>query len=216
MPVTDCVPTFSPVVLKQLMFEHALTETALSISTGIPQPTIHRLVSEKTPNPRILTLAKIAQHFQVSLDQLLGYQPLPTTVNGYPEVRSVPILQWSDLPDTLSQLPHLMRAHWPHWTHVDVPCSHNTFALPSKAALTPIVPHGALLSIDPDKSPKDGDIALVLYKKTQSASLRRIYLDGDIQELQSLDTSRKAQAYTDDISTLGTLIQTKFTYSPPQ
>ena len=60
-------------VLKHLMSQKGLTSSELARKTRIAQPVIHRLMAGDTVNPQILTLKPIADYFNISIDQLLGY-----------------------------------------------------------------------------------------------------------------------------------------------
>lgn len=52
--------------------ELKLTNEDISIKTGIPIGTINRISSGKTKNPKLSTLNKLAQVFNVTLDDLLN------------------------------------------------------------------------------------------------------------------------------------------------
>lgn len=74
----------------QLSFKHTLNNTLeylikkcgininqLHKHTGIPLSTLKRLKLNKENNPTLASLAPIANHFSVSLDQLTGREALP-------------------------------------------------------------------------------------------------------------------------------------------
>ena len=77
--------------LNQLMAHFGITIKMLSDATAIGMPTIAHLKQGKVcSNPTIGTLLPIAQYFHVSLDQLVGQEPLylsnqkPGAIRGYP------------------------------------------------------------------------------------------------------------------------------------
>ena len=49
--------------LYMFMQRHSVTEAQLARATEIPQPTIHKILSGKTTDPRISTLQSIANYF---------------------------------------------------------------------------------------------------------------------------------------------------------
>lgn len=60
-----------------LMFQFGMTQADLSERTGIAQPALHRLLSEKNTNPKLQTLQPLAAYFEVTMSQLLGEVELP-------------------------------------------------------------------------------------------------------------------------------------------
>ena len=65
-------------VLRYLMKDvGGISEGELSRRTCIPQPTIHRILSGMTPNPRVQSIQPLADFFNVTTDQLLGRISLP-------------------------------------------------------------------------------------------------------------------------------------------
>jgi len=59
-------------ILQHLMFNNHISQTDLSKATGVPQPTISRILRGDTKSPKVSSLKKIAAHFDVTLDHLLG------------------------------------------------------------------------------------------------------------------------------------------------
>lgn len=56
--------------LRQLMSVNLLSENELSRNCGVPQPTIHRILSKRVKDPRDRTLRPLANYFGVSVEQL--------------------------------------------------------------------------------------------------------------------------------------------------
>lgn len=54
-----------------------MSEASLAQKVNVPKATINRILSGRTPDPRVSTLAPIAKYFGVSIEQLLGVAPLP-------------------------------------------------------------------------------------------------------------------------------------------
>lgn len=63
-------------VLKELLARDGITPTELHRRTEVPQSTISRILSEKIADPADKHIAKIAEYFRVSTDQLRGRQDL--------------------------------------------------------------------------------------------------------------------------------------------
>jgi transcriptional regulator with XRE-family HTH domain len=56
--------------LAKLMREQKLSQSALSRATGVPQPTINRILSEVTREPRRDSVVRIAKYFGMAPEDL--------------------------------------------------------------------------------------------------------------------------------------------------
>ncbi len=65
-------------ILNELMGD--MSEAEFASLVNVPKATINRLLSGKTPDPRIGTLTPIAQYFGITIEQLLGLTPLPNNL----------------------------------------------------------------------------------------------------------------------------------------
>jgi len=65
--------------LARLMRERRLSQSALSRATGVPQPTINRILSEVTREPRRDSVIRIANFFGVTPESLYGPQEKKTS-----------------------------------------------------------------------------------------------------------------------------------------
>lgn len=58
-----------------------LSGTELARRVELPSATVNRLITGAVQDPRISTVKAVAQYFNISFDQLLGYAPLPKQFN---------------------------------------------------------------------------------------------------------------------------------------
>lgn len=56
--------------LQYLIEKHGTNPTALAAATGVTQPTIHRILSGESKDPRTANLEKLANHFNVTVETL--------------------------------------------------------------------------------------------------------------------------------------------------
>ena len=73
--MSSIMPTMRLDISKQLarlMRERRLSQSALSRATGVPQPTINRILSEVTREPRRDSVVRIANFFGVTPESLYG------------------------------------------------------------------------------------------------------------------------------------------------
>lgn len=66
-----CESSCLPVALRRLMDERGLSEGRLAELSGVPQPTIHRMLTGQSKDPRRSNVTKIAQVFGLTAAQLL-------------------------------------------------------------------------------------------------------------------------------------------------
>jgi transcriptional regulator with XRE-family HTH domain len=84
-----------------------ISENALSRATydmfgeedGVPQPTIHRILSGSSKDPKSRTILRLAEFFGVTDSQLRGYAPLPDQFavgegEGDYSASDLPVLTW--------------------------------------------------------------------------------------------------------------------------
>ncbi len=65
-------------ILTELMAREQLSDNDLAARTGVPQPTISRIKSGESRDPRDSTLRPLAEYFRISISQLRGDAPLPS------------------------------------------------------------------------------------------------------------------------------------------
>ncbi len=80
-------------ILKELLARDGLSATELHRRTGVPQSTLSRILGGKILDPADKHIAKLAEYFRVSTDQLRGRASLPPG-NGHAELRDISL--WDD------------------------------------------------------------------------------------------------------------------------
>jgi SOS-response transcriptional repressor LexA len=73
--------------LRDLLREHKLTQTRLAELAGIPNETVNRIVREKTRNPGVLTILKIANALGVTVGWFLGERGFEFSADDRTELR---------------------------------------------------------------------------------------------------------------------------------
>lgn len=81
-------------ILNYLLRQVSISEAELAWKINLPRTTISRLASGRTPDLRASTLSAIAHYFNVSVDQLLGKQPLYFDSN-----QSIVAARYTSIPD---------------------------------------------------------------------------------------------------------------------
>lgn len=196
--------------VRHLMNTRNISEAELARQTQIPQPTLHKILAGKTTDPRISTLQILATYFGITVDELFtGAKAYGLTT--HPEIQSIPIISWTDCIQEKSLLDHLNPSNWEQWLVIEH-LAKQPYALISKPCMEPRFPKGTALIIDPDTSPKDGDLIVVHYPNTTEATLRELSIDGPIQLLIPISPDHEKDKLTNEIKILGVVLQSRFSY----
>lgn len=178
-------------VLKQLIKDDDnLNVTELARLTGIVQPVMHRLVSGDTDNPKINTISPIADHFGISIDELVGRIPLPTQ-NGLfnrNKRKQIPIIQWSAILDWL-QVGLESRVEIIE-SNVEVSDKAYAVIVRDSTMLPRFLPNSILL-VDPATAPENGDFVVAITEKNSQPTFKQVLFDGDDTYLKPLNPDFK-------------------------
>ncbi|MDG1474159.1 MAG: helix-turn-helix transcriptional regulator, partial [Porticoccaceae bacterium] len=87
-----------------LMDSHKLTQSALARSTGVPQPSINRILSGVTSEPRRAALVKIADHFGVPVESFYGSKTFDIGCQDSEILKDTSLLSVDDLCKNISIL----------------------------------------------------------------------------------------------------------------
>lgn len=161
-------------ILQKLIHKKGLSISELARRTNIPQPTIYRIAYGEHQRPHQKTLQALSNFFNLTIDQLIGLEPIEKSVLSKPSILQIPILN-------LEQI-----ANWPqkknvgNTSHViyEKPISDNGFALkmPDKS-MEPLITRDALLIIDPDKKPEYRSLVVVKLYNFNEVVVRQLIKD---------------------------------------
>lgn len=197
--------------IKRLMAAKGLNEATLAKKTSIPQPTLHKILSGKTADPRVSTLKLISEFFNISLDCAIYTPPheqFDLAINGVKrQTKHIPIISWQQAVDAASFLTILTPSNWEDWQIATVK-SEQVVSLVSKSSMEPRFSKGTLLMLDLNAKPIDGDLVVVHYPNTDEATLRQLFLDGPVKRLKTLNQEQDGDILDDKIRILGVIIQT--------
>jgi SOS-response transcriptional repressor LexA len=196
--------------IKRLMAAKGLNEATLAKKTSIPQPTLHKILSGKTADPRVSTLKLISEFFNISLDAVIYTPPheqFDLAINGVRrQTKHIPVISWQQAVDATSFLTTLAPSNWEDWQIATVK-SEQVISLVSKISMEPRFSKGTLLMLDLNAKPIDGDLVVVHYPNTDEATLRQLFLDGPVKRLNSLNQEHDGDILDDNIRILGVVIQ---------
>lgn len=197
--------------LHHLMRNFSVSEAELSRRTHIPQPTLHKILSGKTSDPRMSTLKSLATFFNIPLDALCTTN-IQKSEKAKHHAISIPVISWSEctrLPDFINEI---SPNNWENWIVINPINQSNMFALVSKPSMEARFPRSTMLIIDPKLYPSDGDLAVVLYPSTHEATLRGVSFDGPQKLLLPITPNAAPDTLDDSIQIIGTVVQSRFSY----
>ncbi len=196
--------------IKRLMAAKGLNEATLAKRTSIPQPTLHKILSGKTADPRVSTLKLISEFFNISLDAIIYTPPheqFDLAINGARrQTKHIPVISWQQCVEASEFLATLTPNNWEHWQTATVK-SDQVVSLITKASMEPKFPKGTLLLVDLNAKPVDGDLVVVHYPNTDETTLRKLSLDGPIKRLNALNNEHESDILDDKIRVAGVAIQ---------
>lgn len=206
-------------VLEKLMEEVAINEAELARKTDIPQPTLHRILSGATKSPRGNSLAPLANFFSVTINQLMGVDPLPEDrVAGTHNTRiygwtPVPVISMEEAANWGKFQTELRSQNWKNWVSTDLSVSDAAFAVMVKGdAMSPTFNEGTILVIEPELKPKNRDYAVVAIKGHTNAVFKQYLIDGDDTYLKSINDEFRTIQVDKSNTIIGTLVQARTDY----
>lgn len=197
--------------LRSLMRARNINEAQLARETNVPQPTLHKILSGKTIDPRTSTLKSLADYFGISIDDLLSGNFMVQATSGKNKTQSIAIISWADCIDAAKFMKKLTPALWDNWIVVEF-SSQYAFALTSKPSMEPRFPRGTILIIDPGISAEDGDLVVVSYPNTSEATLRELSMDGPSKLLLPICGKITPTNLDQDLKVLGVVVKSIFSY----
>jgi repressor LexA len=180
-----------------------ITQEALAEIAGVTGATVSGWEREVS-DPRLFALQKIAEHFNLTVDDLRSashglaakqrasyIQPVP--VDSYAPVRGyVPAGDPYEAIEIQDEQ---------HWVDPDVRSAHPNafFVILSGDSMDKVFNDGRYVLVDPEADPHDRDIVAILVNGDE-ATIKRIFFAGDVIVLHPDSTNPKHKARTIDVS----------------
>lgn len=159
-------------VIVQLMKALNIDESTLAKACNISLASLSRIKNNPESNPTISTLRPLADFFNITIDQLLGYSPLDNNLNM---IKKIPVIKHSDIFSWLNN--KTSNTVISQWIVYDLPTSEHTFATPYKLDNTNSALQNCILLIDPKRAYKHEDLVLIYNNKIKQFFLRLIFID---------------------------------------
>lgn len=180
--MAKCYPYLSS-TLKTLLYEQRLSLTDLANKVNLPLPTVHRLVTGKTKRPYRNSLIPIAEYFSITIEQLLGEEPIEESKLKR-EIKSsgniLPVHKWSELNDVF--YPSISNAVEPQAGQ------KRLFALiQNDDSMIPLFPEGTELIFNSSIKSHDKSFVLAYRASTGDFLFRQLLVDDNHRFLKPLN-----------------------------
>lgn len=172
-----------------------LTPSSLARKLGIPTNKITRILNGDVTDPKASTLLQIAQCFGISIDQLLGHEPMiqGAASTNVSNTKMLPV--YDLLSSTFSKQPK----DWYRWVENDITGEY--FSLHVDTDLyEPTFPKGSVLIINSDITPEDRSFVVVAKKNNPThVSIKKYVVDGDQIYLYPINPKLAVDNFNDSV-----------------
>ena len=182
--------------------ENKLSPAALARALGIPTNKITRILNGDVTDPKASTLLQIANHFDITIDQLLGLKPIIPA--GEAELqqqatRSLPVFEFTQ---EASKKPK----EWYRWAENEVDGDYYALAIDTDL-YEPIFPQNSLLIVNPDIEPDDRSY-IVVKKADESSccSIKKYVLEGNQVYLYPINPKLPVEIFDKNLYTIAGVI----------
>ncbi len=172
-----------------------LTPASLARKLRIPTNKITRILNGDVTDPKASTLIQIAECFGITINQLLGLEPI-SRQGEYGDLTAsqlLPVFAMSNMDEQTKP------KEWYRW--VENTLEGNYYALSVDTDLyEPTFPQNSLLIVNPDVKPDDRSFVVVKSKNNPSACLIRKYvIEGDNVFLYPINPKHAIETYDDTL-----------------
>jgi transcriptional regulator with XRE-family HTH domain len=170
-------------ILKNFMFKKNLKSAELARLTGLPQPTVHRIVEGDSIRPHRDSLEALAKFFNITVPQLQGIDPIEelevTVANPMPEGwRKIPVYNWDNVVSfAKSNKSEIQTGRAETLTNADVNDAGFLIELTDES-MYPQFPAGTEIIVNTEYEPMDREMVVVYLKHLDKAFFRMILFNG--------------------------------------
>jgi len=160
-------------ILQALIHGKRLSIAEVARRTNVPQPTISRIINGEHQRPHKKTLVALSDFFNITVDQLIGLEPLNIPQPSAIGSSQLPVLNCKEI-NSWPQIKSISH----EYVTFDKPIGSNAFALkmPDKS-MEPLLTKDTLLIIDPAKEPEYRSLVVVKLHNFDQVVVRQLIKD---------------------------------------
>ncbi|WP_419419479.1 helix-turn-helix domain-containing protein [Legionella sp. D16C41] len=170
---------------------------ALARNLGIPTNKITRILNGDVTDPKASTLVQIAHYFNISIEQLLGLEPI-VRLGEYEQqevTRPLPVFDFSKIAQSKSP------QEWYRWVENDVDGEYYALSIDTDL-YEPTFPKNSLLIINQDIMPDDRSYIVVKKKDSSHYSIKKYVVEGNERYLYPINPKLPVEIYDDNLYTV--------------
>ncbi len=210
-------------ILNYLLSDEKIRPSELARRTGVPQPTIHRMVTGTCPRPHMTSIKPIADYFGLTPEQLRGEEVILglnmfklDSIDGWAKI---PLFAWQQLKTwpkqeyeySVTEQGVKVKKRQQVITYTDASVKRKAFAVyVNDNSMSPDFPETTLLIFDPDKDIKD-DSFILIRLENGNVLFRQLIVKNGQRYYKVLNTKMNQTPqsinYNDEI--LGVLVQAR-------
>lgn len=172
-----------------------LTPSALARKLGIPTNKITRILNGDVTDPKASTLLQIANYFDITIEQLLGIEPIARQgeYRKLDKTRPVPVFEFSK--SNQERTPK----EWYLWVENEIAGEYYALIVDTDL-YEPIFPQNSLLIVNPDIIPSDRSYIVVKNSKNRSyCSIKKCVLDNNQTYLYPINPKLPVEIYDESL-----------------
>lgn len=192
---------------------YGISEAELCRETNISQATLWRLLNGGT-DPRASTLNAIASYFNISVDQLLGNQPIVKTTDKTSTNKNntvyLPIFSLEKPTELAKMVGKVTPGNWNKWLDVESSIKSDCFTVEiSGESMWPDFIEGTLIIIDPTITPKHRNYILCRLHTSNEIIFRQYIEERTEKLLKPINYAYKTIPLKKNDTIMGVIIQSR-------
>lgn len=192
-----------------------MTETAFADKVNVPKATINRLLSGRTPDPRVSTLIPIANYFGITINQLLGLEPLPThsPIQCAPEngsILKIPYIELDKLTGWITQTFQPNQFYSIIASNDGMIDQHAYLTKVDSDGMSPKFNKDTFLIVNKKVAPQPGDYGVFYIEEENQVCFRKLITEGPQHYLYALHPGYEILGPFKKVDHLGTVIEGRF------
>ncbi|MGB6975874.1 MAG: S24 family peptidase [Gammaproteobacteria bacterium] len=184
-------PKIATIVRKLMVNKQILNGSELARETGLPQPTMNRILNGDTEYPRKSAVETLSKYFSVTTNQLLGREPLKIDNNSCSlprPISKVLLIAWEDIPTWPESKTNYQRNPGTCTIPTYAKLSDQAFAIKLiGSSMEPRFPENTILIMEPARIPKDRAF-VVAYLSDSQVVFKQLLIDGKDMYLKSINS----------------------------
>lgn len=198
-----------------------MNPTRLSRETGVPQPTIFRILKGQSLDPDTATLKPLAERFGKTVAQLRGEIPLAIegVIDPGAAIRRLPLVSWVIAGHPADVYDPYATGVADSWEPFFGKYSAQAYCLrvrgdsmeAPRGSIGPSFPEGTIIAVEPNRPAENKSFVIVRFANTDEATFKQLIIDGPFKFLKPLNPNYPTMPVPKDAQLCGVVTEATFT-----